>query len=80
MAKDKKYWHELSKDEVKNLNGNTWGYVMDNYKQSDWCKYPGALQGILGCWSLTDPEIRIKISKDFCKNCDESMNFNKSKS
>lgn len=45
-----------------------------SYKQPDWCKYPNALEGQMGCWSLMDLSkdgLRTKISKDFCKGCDE---------
>ena len=72
MKTAEKYWHELEHSEVINLVGKeNWQYVMDNYKQPDWCKYPGALSGIMGCWSLTTESIRPKISREFCKNCDE---------
>lgn len=73
---DKKYFHELPKDEINTLIKNkvTFGTIMKTYLQPDWCNYPGALQGEFGCWSLMDlyaVETRRKISKEFCKSCDE---------
>jgi len=69
---DKKYWHELTDDEVNSLYEEhcTWGDIMENYKQPDWCNYPNALEGQCGCWSLLDKDFRKKISLDFCENCD----------
>lgn len=72
---DKKYFHELSQEEIEQLvsEKKTVAYVVDTYKQPDWCDYPEALNGDMGCWSLMDLEpdgLRTKISRDFCKNCD----------
>ena len=36
-------------------------------KQPEWCSYPGALQHVLGCWSLTG---KLVTGPDFCKNCE----------
>ena len=71
----KRYFHELEQSEINNLiaDKKTIGYIIKNYRQPDWCKYPNALAGELGCWSLTDLSkdgLRSKISKDFCKDCD----------
>lgn len=73
---DKKYWHELSEDEISVLlnTGTTWGEIVEKYKQPDWCTYHQALMGAMGCWSLTAIEIRPKISREFCKNCDCYVN------
>jgi len=70
-----KCFHELSQDEINTLisEKRTIGYVMDNYKQPDWCAYPNALNGHMGCWSLMDlgkDGTRTKISESFCANCD----------
>lgn len=70
------YWHELSQEKIDELISKkvTLKYVMDNYKQPDWCNYPNALEGVMGCWSLTDNRkdgLRTKISKQFCSNCHE---------
>ena len=36
---EKKYWHELSKDERNQLYDKhiTVGEIMENYKQPNWC-------------------------------------------
>jgi len=70
------YFHELEQTEIDALidDKKTIGYIMETYKQPDWCKYPNALKGQMGCWSLMDLSkdgLRTKISKDFCKGCDE---------
>jgi hypothetical protein len=67
----KKYWHEIPEDEMKTLLSKplTESYVLDNYLQPDWCEYPEALRGLMGCWSLTGNN-RIHIGLDFCKKCD----------
>jgi hypothetical protein len=72
--KQKRYFHELSQDEIDRLiaEKKTIGYILENFKQPDWCNYPEALNWILGCWSLMDLSNdggRTKISKDFCKGC-----------
>lgn len=69
------YFHEISQDEVDKLiaDRKSIGYVMENYKQPDWCNYPEALSMTMGCWSLCDltkDGLRTKISKEFCKECD----------
>lgn len=68
----KQYWHKLRNDEIQKLRsaGKTWGYIVENYLQPDWCNYPEALGGQMGCWSLIDSDIRQKISMEYCKNCD----------
>ena len=70
--KEKLYWHELTDEHIKKLisQKKTVGYVLKNYRQPKWCSYPKALEGIMGCWSLTDGELRKKISVEYCKNCD----------
>lgn len=72
IQSEKKYWHELSQEEVDKISmgGMTIGEVLKNYKQPDWCTYPDALSGMMGCWSLMDDDIRLKISKKFCKKCE----------
>lgn len=71
-----RYFHELEQKEVDALiaDKKTIGYIMETYKQPDWCNYPNALDGQMGCWSLMDLSkvgLRTKISKEFCKGCDE---------
>ena len=70
-----RYFHELEQTEIDTLiaDKKTVGYILENYKQPDWCNYPNALEGQMGCWSLMDLSkdgLRTKISKDFCKGCD----------
>ena len=70
-----RYFHELEQKEVDTLiaDKKTTGYIMENYKQPNWCKSPNALEGKMGCWSLMDLSkdgLRTKISKDFCKGCE----------
>ena len=70
-----RYFHELEQKEVDALiaDKKTIGYIMETYKQPDWCNYPEALSMTMGCWSLCDLKkdgLRTKISKEFCKGCD----------
>lgn len=72
---ENKYWHEIPQEEIETLikEGATNQYIIDNYKQPDWCTYHEALMGRMGCWSLTDntPDgLRTKISETFCSTCD----------
>ena len=65
-----KYWHELTDEEIKEIHNShaTVRDVLDNLKQPDWCNYPDVFEE-LGCWSLTDGELRKKISLESCKDC-----------
>jgi hypothetical protein len=65
-----KYWHQLTDKEVGYLieSNVTWKDIMDSYRQPDWCGYPEAINGQMGCWSLTG-EDRLNISRGYCKNC-----------
>lgn len=65
----KSYFHELADDQYEKLkkSGATWGDVMRDYLQPDWCEYPDALEGFMGCWSLIK---RKAVSKNYCKDCD----------
>ena len=70
----KRYFHELNESEIDSLfaDKKTVGYIMENYKQPDWCNYTEALSMAMGCWSLCDLSkdgLRTKISEDFCKDC-----------
>ena len=72
------YFHEIEQSEVDKLikDKKTIQYLLDNYKQPDWCGYPKALSGDTGCWSLVDMKkggLRTKISKEYCSNCDECL-------
>jgi len=65
-----KYFHELTAEEILNLNhcGITWAELSELHPQPAWCQYPGALDGLMGCWSLIMN--REKINEDFCQNCE----------
>ena len=67
-----KYWHELIQEEIDKIikSGRTVEQVLKEFSQPDWCAYPDAISGMIGCWSLMEDNIRQKISKEFCKNCD----------
>jgi hypothetical protein len=67
-----RYWHTLEDSTIKRLiaRKTTWGEVMKRYSQPDWCNYPDALEGVMGCWSLIDVHLRHQISRDYCKGCD----------
>lgn len=70
-----KYWHELPQEEIDKIlkSGITVSEAVEKYKQPDWCNYPGAVTGMVGCWSLTDNKpggLRTTISKDYCKSCE----------
>jgi len=72
----KPYFHEASQEDIDKLMESdvTWKEIIDRYSQPEWCNYPDALSGQMGCWSLIDTEpegLRTKISKEFCKSCPE---------
>ncbi len=75
----KKYWHKLTKKEYKAIlkSGITVEEALKKYSQPDWCSYQDAIDGVMGCWSLTGSN-RTKISEEFCKTCDCSSNFTES--
>lgn len=66
-----RYWHELNDEEIQKLFDAkvTYGWIAENMRQPDWCKYPNALEWT-GCWSLTETNLRKKISPEFCKDCE----------
>lgn len=66
----KKYFHELTDEELQDSVERKATY--DEFLHPEWCGYPNALDPLLGCWSLTDPIIRKKICKEFCKECDNA--------
>lgn len=69
MDDSKPYFHSLSEADIKKLEEQktTWGDVVKNYKQPDWCDYPDALTGPMGCWSLT---MGVQfVCLDYCKSC-----------
>lgn len=48
-------------------DGVTWNELPEIYLQPEWCQYPKALDGPMGCWSLTTRKIK---NNSFCKNYD----------
>lgn len=69
-----KYFHEATDEEIDNLiaSKTTVAQLKELYQQPDWCNYPGALDGIMGCWSLMDLKgLRKSICVKFCSKCEE---------
>ena len=71
---DKPYWHEVMTEAafdkmVAERPEMTWGDVALEYEQPDWCDYPHALLGQMGCWSLVLQPFRI-CGIDDCENCE----------
>ena len=64
-----KYFHKLTRDEFKELckDKPTWAEVSRDYPQPEWCSYPDAVQGMLGCWSLIDFKV---YGRNYCKHCE----------
>jgi hypothetical protein len=60
------FFHLLSDAEFEKTKNRTWGELMCLYRQPIWCKYPEALSGAGGCWSLVGR--KIKKEKD-CGKC-----------
>lgn len=73
----KKYWHEVEQVEVDEFirSKQTVADITDKYMQPEWCDYPDALLGVMGCWSLVG-DLRTSISPDFCKDCDHCITTN----
>ena len=63
------YFHELTDERFEVLNDlrMTWAEIVENYRQPSWCAYHLALNGQMGCWSLTGRRIRAEGD---CKDCD----------
>jgi hypothetical protein len=65
-----KYWHKLTDKEMQALKelkpSNKWFFK--NIKQPDWCAYPEALAGLMGCWSLNFRD--RKRTRKMCRECD----------
>uniref|UniRef100_A0A6M3JTY8 Uncharacterized protein n=1 Tax=viral metagenome TaxID=1070528 RepID=A0A6M3JTY8_9ZZZZ len=64
-----KFFHELSKEEFKELVDKkiTYGELATLHPQPIWCGYPDATHGKMGCWSLM---AHMVTGDDFCKSCD----------
>lgn len=70
LTAQKPYFHELSSEEQDTIltSGKTVEWLLENYRQPDWCEYPEALADVMGCWSLMEPG-RIRSVRS-CINCD----------
>ena len=69
---NKRYFHTLADSTIRKLISHhiTWGEIMERYEQPDWCGYPNALEGLMGCWSLTSLfKYRHEISREYCVGC-----------
>lgn len=69
----KPYFHVLSKKQLQRLidEEKTWGDIMRDYAQPFWCKYTDALEGTMGCWTLTNlSKSNLNIEDKHCKSCD----------
>jgi hypothetical protein len=64
-----KYFHELTQEEFDNKVDKrmTWLKCGELYPQPDWCNYPDAVCGDMGCLSLMS--FRIHTVKD-CGDCE----------
>lgn len=64
-----KYFHELTGAEFGELlkGEMTLKQWAELYPQPPWCKYPEAVRGVMGCWSLMD---FLVTGEDYCKKCD----------
>lgn len=65
------YFHELPKEEKERILASRMLMCefMDKYQQPAWCKFPNALSGLMGCWSLMLGD--IETIRD-CRECDDS--------
>ena len=64
-------FHLMPAEQFERLKkaGKTWSYAMKHYRQPDWCSYPNALDGMMGCWSLINRKV---TGEPYCaKGCDQ---------
>jgi hypothetical protein len=67
-----RYWHEIDAKEQGNIlnhSGMTVGDFLKRFRQPDWCNYPDALGGAMGCWNLLMPGAVRDIKA--CEGCEE---------
>ena len=69
-----KSFHKLTKEEFKVIVDSkiTYGKLAEDYPQPEWCKYPEATSGAMGCWSLMS---HMVTGRDYCKNCECSKDY-----
>ena len=67
-----KYFHELTAKEFSDIVKTKikWDKCAELYPQPEWCNYPDATRGLMGCWSLTGHLIH---SRKDCRKCDLYM-------
>ena len=68
----KKFWHQLTEEEVQEFinKGRTYREMDKIYKIPDWCKYEHPFyHDFHWCDDLLNPDIRTKISVEYCMNC-----------
>ena len=69
---EKKFWHQLTEEEVQAFinKGRTYREMDKIYQIPDWCKYEHPFcHDFHWCDDLLNPDIRPKISVEYCKNC-----------
>lgn len=65
-----KYFHELTAKEIDEIpDGTTCEQVAKDYPQPDWCDYPDATYGAMGCWGLVLGRVRDQ-GKEYCAKCE----------
>jgi hypothetical protein len=65
-----KPFHKLTPEEYDELveSGMTYEELAKQHPQPEWCAYPGATLGWMGCWSLVSFQV---TDPKFCKgHCD----------
>ena len=64
-----KYFHQLRAEEYSWLvkEKTIWGELQTSFPQPQWCNYPQAVYGLMGCWSLI---YFMVTGESYCKNCD----------
>ena len=70
MEKQDIFWHELTNEQQNTVaeSGIILNTFMKIFSQPKWCKYPDALQGYMGCWSLMKGKVH---GINDCKDCEE---------
>ena len=65
-----KYFHELTQEEIDKIPGKTsLKRIAKDYPQPDWCEYPDATAGAMGCWGLVLGRVRDQ-GKAYCAQCE----------
>lgn len=64
-------FHKISDERWEELKaqGITWGELGKLHPAPKWCEYPGATEGVMGCWSLTGRHIKSKRDCHGCELC-----------